>query len=497
MPQLPHLPPLGVHGVLEAVHGDLPENGGDAVLDPPGQEVEPAARVVFRREQPLEGQRLPEYRRRLGGRERRGGVVEAERLGEYAVQPVAELVREREDGAAVARVVHEHVRVNAGDRGGAEGAGALVLAHGCVDPAVGEEPLDGGARFPGEVGIGADDELPRVGPRRLARVVGDRREAVVVHELLQPEELRLQPVVALRHVVPRHGGVDQRLHRLVGGLVAEVAGRDPGRIPAQAVVDRLVREDRVERERPRAQTGLERGGDGLGGAAAQVPVRVVELRHRRLERELVAVERHPKRSDQLLVQARPRGDARDALLGDDALLGLREQVGPVLADRPQPVGPPLELGGGEQRLGVVVVELGQLEGEEQELGAERRLLLGQLRDEGAARRIRHIGGEVEVRVVGGAVEDLVYPLALGDRVAERCGVQLGDLAAIPVAEGGGALLRLPQVTLERGIVGTCIEIGQVPRDLLRPGHLDRRHVAAAYRSAGSVTGDWQAKRSQT
>src|SRR3990172_9209309 len=60
--ELAFLTALGVHDVLEAVQGDLPEHGRDRVLDPPGEQVQPAARVVLEREQPLEGQGLAEDR---------------------------------------------------------------------------------------------------------------------------------------------------------------------------------------------------------------------------------------------------------------------------------------------------------------------------------------------------------------------------------------------------------------------------------------------------
>jgi len=46
---------------------------------------------------------------------------------------------------------------------------------------------------------------------------------VEVLEPVETEQLRLEAVVALGHVVARRGRVDQRLHGDVGGLVGEVA----------------------------------------------------------------------------------------------------------------------------------------------------------------------------------------------------------------------------------------------------------------------------------
>ncbi len=49
--ELALLAALGVDGVLEPVHRDLPERRGDRVLDPAGEQVEAAPRIVLVREQ--------------------------------------------------------------------------------------------------------------------------------------------------------------------------------------------------------------------------------------------------------------------------------------------------------------------------------------------------------------------------------------------------------------------------------------------------------------
>ena len=183
------------------------------------------------------------------------------------MQAVPELVRERQDRSAVARVVHQHVRVHARNRRGAKRAGSLVRAHGPVDPVVVEEARDDRAGLVRELAVRIDDDPPRVVPRDLPRVRRDRRRTVVVLEPVDPEQPGLEPVVALRDVVARRRRLDERVDRLVRRLVREVAGRDPGRIAAHAVVDRLVQEDGVEDERARPEPGAERLGDRLGGDA--------------------------------------------------------------------------------------------------------------------------------------------------------------------------------------------------------------------------------------
>ena len=237
-----------VNDVLEAVHRDLAEDRRDRVLDPTGQQVEPAAWILLVGEEPLERESLAEDRRRLGRGQRRRGVEEAERLGEVAVEPVAELVRQREHRAAVTRVVHEDVRVHSRNVRRTEGAGPLAVARRRVDPALAEEALDDVARLGREVRERIQHELGGVGPAHMRGVVRERRHAVVEREPVEPEEASLQRVVALDDVVAVHDGVDERLHGLVGGVVREVARRDPGLVAAEAVVDRLVDGDRVEDE---------------------------------------------------------------------------------------------------------------------------------------------------------------------------------------------------------------------------------------------------------
>ena len=162
-------------------------------------------------------------------------------------------------------------------------------------------------------------------------------------------EAGLEAVVPLRDVVAGRRRLDERLDRLVCRLVRQVAGRDPGRVRAQPVVDRLVLQDRVEDEGPRPEPGREGLGDRLGGRAACVAIDVVEARHRRLERQLVAVERDAERPELLLVEPRPRRDTGDGLLRDDPLLGLGEEIGPELPERAEVVAPVVERRIGEER----------------------------------------------------------------------------------------------------------------------------------------------------
>ncbi len=200
--------------------------------------------------------------------------------------------------------------------------------------------------------------------------------------------------------------------------------------------------------------GCERLGDRLGGSAADIAVGRVELRHRRLEsdRLLCAGEVDAHRAEHLLVETRPRGDARDGLLREDLLLRLGQHVRPEHALRGEPVPPVVERRIGESRRGRPVLDRGPLEPEEEKLRLEARGLLAEPGDEGAAGRVRHVGRELEVREVEGAGGDRLDPLALVDRGGELGGGELGHLPVVALAERGRGRLGLGEVALDARVV---------------------------------------------
>ena len=50
-------------------------------------------------------------------------------------------------------------------------------------------------------------------------------------------------------------------------------------------------------------------------------------------------------------------------------------------------------------------------------------------------------------------------------------VELGHLAAVALAERDGGRLRVVELALQARVVGTVVEIGEVPADLFRAGEL--------------------------
>ena len=160
-PTARRLPGAGVHRVLEAVHRDLAEHGGDLVFEVRREQRQPFVRVVDLLEETPERHRLPEHRRRFGQRQRCRLVEDALFAREVRVQTVAELVREREHVAPARRPVQEHVRVVRRHRVGAERTRSLARSGRSVDPGpVEEAPCDVG-ELTGERPVGVEHEVLR------------------------------------------------------------------------------------------------------------------------------------------------------------------------------------------------------------------------------------------------------------------------------------------------------------------------------------------------
>jgi hypothetical protein len=266
--ELALLAPGGVGEMLEAVHRDLPEDGRDRALDALRQQAEPRRGRRRVLQQTAEDQRLAEHARRLGQRQRRREVEHALVARERRVQPMAELVREREHVAPARRVVEHHIRRRARHRVGAERAAPLAGPDRRVDPAVVEERPRGVGELGREAGERLEHHVLRARPGDLLVLVGDGRHAVVVGEPVEPEQPRLEPVPPAGQLVAAAYRDDQRLDGLVGRLVGEVAAREPVRVGPQPVVDHLLRQQRVEHVAAHAQPRLERARHGARSGLA-------------------------------------------------------------------------------------------------------------------------------------------------------------------------------------------------------------------------------------
>ena len=393
------------------------------------------------------------------------------------VQPVAELVGQHEHVAPAAGVVEHQVRVHARRRVRAERAAALVRADGRVDPALVEEPLGQLAEDRRELVEGAQDELGRVGPVDVDLLVGDRRHAVVVGEPVEAEQVGLQAVPAPRQVVVVAHRRQQRLDRLVAGLVGEVAAGQPVRVGAQAIVDGLVEQQGVEDIRARAQAGLERGGDRLGGGAPDLAVGRHQTAEREVQRRaLVEVgQLDADRARQLGEQARPGVAAGQALFGHQPLFGLGEQVRAIAAHRAQVVARRVQAVGGQQLVGALVVEGCPFELEEQELGLDGGPALLHAREQRAVGGVGGVDGEAQHRVRAGPAEQVDDRLELAHGGGEAGPVELADTSSMRFGEACGARVSVVEQTI--GTVGPVAvdERIEVPRDVL---NIDDGHATS-------------------
>ena len=155
-------------------------------------------------------------------------------------------MRERRHVVTPSCVVDQHVWMPVRAAGLAEGAGHLARPDWSVDPALIEEaPRDRG-ELGREVAVGGDDELARlaVGDRR---GVGEhRRQQVALRQLRLAEQARLDPEPALSELIPAADRIYQNLHRRILELIVDIAAAEPRRVTAQAILDALVVQERVE-----------------------------------------------------------------------------------------------------------------------------------------------------------------------------------------------------------------------------------------------------------
>ena len=89
--------------------------------------------------------------------------------------------------------------------------------------------------------------------------------------------------------------------------------------------------------------------------------------------------------------------------------------------------------------------------------------------------VGHVGREDEVGVGQRPDDRGLDPLVLGNRLGEARRIEPGDLPVVPLTEGGGVDLGLPDDLVDARIADPLEEIRQVPRDLFRPGDLGRCH----------------------
>jgi hypothetical protein len=149
---------------------------------------------------------------------------------------------------------------------------------------------------------------------------------------------------------------------------------------------------------------------------------------------------------------------------ENPLLRFRQHVGSVAAHGREMVAPPREGGVLQQGIDGFGVERDPFELEEQQRRPQLRRPLLHVLEQRTVTFAAGIGGEQETRVCGGLRDRVEERLVLVDRAGELPGAELRYASAVAALEGAGIGERAVEVRVDLRIVGTGVEVGQVPTD---------------------------------
>ena len=172
-------------------------------------------------------------------------------------------------------------------------------------------------------------------------------------------------------------------------------------------------------------------------------------------------------------EAAPGAAAGVGLFVQQLLFALRQPMRLVAALEAQQVGEVLEDRVGQQFLGPGVVHLDPLQVEEDQVLVDGGAAFLGEGYQPAVGRLVGLAGVQQVGVDGRVVHGLVDVLQLRHGVAQGRRVQAGDLPAVALLEGGGALCHRVQVRHELRVVGVVVEDAEIPGHPVRA--TGRRH----------------------
>ncbi len=373
---------------------------------------------------------------------------------------VTELVRQCHHIARLALVVQQQIGVRARHRRVGKGARRLAGPQRRIDPPPGEKTPADRSHLGREGAVGRQHGLLRFRPgNRALLLFGQRCVAVPERQFLDPEPMRLQPVIAVRQswIALAHRR-DQRIDDLVLDKICQIARGDRSREAAPAVLDFLVLGERVGDQREGARVLAQHLADRLRRLAADFRVLVGQQIERFRLGQLLAAKREPQVGDRLVEQPRPGGSAGDIFLVQQ-LLDLVAEL--VRAERtrvaqPRPVT-------GEHRVAEFRVEVGvfepvEFECEEQQRRRDRvRPLLHRL-VESADFRIGKISGVHERGIAHDAADLFLEPLISLDRSAELGPGERSQAPLVAIAKRFGFLGECGKVACQLLAVGTGIKV---------------------------------------
>ena len=317
-----------------------------------------------------------------------------------------------------------------------------------VDPRALEEPPADVRQFRRERSISVQHAALRLRPGNHAvEVAGERRVAVPVLQLLQPQPFRLQQIVAMRQ--PREIGRDrahQRVHHRVLDHVGAVAIARRAIVVAPAVDDLLVLGERVRHQREQPDVTPENLPDRPPGRLTHRPVLVRKLVQRRTHRQLLAADADPQPGDRLIEQPGPGRRAGDLLFVQQFLQRVLQLVRAEHAQIAQPGPVARQSGVGQLALKRGLVEAVHLQGEEDQVARNHRHPLAHRLVEFADLGIVRIAAEQQLRVGHHAPQHFLDPLEPGNRLRQRGATETGELAGM----GGGKRLRVALGGIEGG-----------------------------------------------
>ena len=453
-----------VYPALELVHGDLSHHRVQHVLDLAGQHDLAAARFAATVEHRAEGQHLAEHAGGFGQGQRRIGHEVALAAGQHLMHAVAEFVRQGHDVAGPALVVQQQVGV--GTRYGRVGESARGLAgpHRRVDPVGIEEAPADRRQIRREGTVGREHGLARLVPGDAAvLVVGQRRVAVPVVELVLAHPFGLERVVAVREA--RIGVLDRRdqgLDHVVLDEVAQVAGRHRAGEGPPPVLDLLVLGQGVGDQREDSRVLAQHLAERLGGGLAFGAVAAGQLVEDLGVGQVLTLEWKAQPGHGLVEQPGPGRAAGHVLLVQQPFQFVRELVGAHGPHVAQPGGVARQFRGGELLFEKRVLDPVEFQGEEQGLGRDCRHPLSHGLVEASALGIGHIAGIEKLGIAHDPPEDLVDLLVGPHGGPQGLAVQRRQPAFVGAAEVLRRGLAARQVTLQDIGPRIRVEVAEVP-----------------------------------
>ena len=207
---------------------------------------------------------------------------------------MAEFMRQRHDVAGFAVEIDQQIRVRGRHGRVREGATRLAGPQPGINPGIVEKRLADIGQLGREAAIGGKHGVARLRPGDGAVTVArQRRIAVPVLQLLQPEPLRLQRIIPMRQPAVAAGhSASQRVYHLVLNHVGPVAVARRARVAAPAVGDLLLLGERIGDQREQLDVLVESLADRVRGLLPHGAVPIRQFVQCRRHGQLLTAHRH-------------------------------------------------------------------------------------------------------------------------------------------------------------------------------------------------------------